>query len=139
MNAGAQSPEETEESSVGFFSSFISTGGNQPILNQWIGLLVKNAMSQLLKLQLLPLLLQSSIHNLSPSTVLSCLSQHITSLHFLKVSSWKTNPFHAVTISLGWLLQHVYTGNYGVLSLKLIGELLVKIAFYSIVRLSLVK
>lgn len=103
MNAGAQSPEETEESSVGFFSSFFSTGGNQPILNQWIGLLVKNAMSQLLKLQLLPLLLQSSIRNLSPSTVLSCLSQHITSLRFLKVSSWKTNLSHAVTI-ITWVV-----------------------------------
>lgn len=70
-----------------FFFPFISTGGSQLMLNQWIDLLVTSAMSQSLKLQLLLLLLQSSTHNLSQLIVLSCLSQHITSLHFLKVSN----------------------------------------------------
>jgi len=105
------------------FLSFISTGGNQLTANQWIGLLVKNAMSQSLKLQLLLLLLQSSTHNLSQLIVLSCLSQPITSLHFLKVSPCKANLSHVVTSIicqvLVWLLQHVYTGNYVVRSLKL--------------------
>ena len=59
--------------------------GNQLMLNQWIGLLVKSAMSQPLKLQSL-LLFQYSIHNLSQLIVLSCLCHHIASLHFLKLT-----------------------------------------------------
>lgn len=56
------------------------------MLNQWTGPSVKSTMSQYLRLQFLLLLLQYIIQNLSQLIALAYPFQHITSLHFLKLT-----------------------------------------------------